>query len=77
MSRMIDGFEEKGLVLRKNDPKDRRRYLIVPTEKAHNQIRALEPSVVQERKLIYTAFSADKIAKLIDYLARFQQLLEW
>lgn len=76
MTRMIDGLEKKGLVERKNDPEDRRRYMIMLTEKARTQMRALEPAIVEERALIHTAFNEDEINQMMEFLARFQRLIE-
>ena len=76
MTRMIDGLEKKQLVIRDNDPNDRRRYLIRLTKKGRAQMTALEPIVIRERAQIQTAFSDEEIATLMDYLGRFQRLLE-
>ncbi len=76
MTRMIDGLEKKGLVVRKNDPEDRRRYMIMLTDKARTQMRALEPVIIEERERIHTAFSDDEISQMMEYLARFQRLIE-
>lgn len=76
MTRMIDGLEKKGLVLRNNDPKDRRRYLIMLTDKGKLQMAALQPIVAREREQINTAFSNEEIMTLMEYLGRFQRLLE-
>lgn len=76
MTRMIDGLEKKGLVVRENDPSDRRRYMIMLTDAGRSQMKALEPIVLKERENIHSAFSESDIEVFMDYLARFQRLLE-
>ena len=61
MTRMIDGLEKKQLVVRDNDPNDRRRYLIKLTSKCRAQMKALEPIVIRERAQIHKAFSEEEI----------------
>ena len=39
-------------------------------------MRALEPVIIEERERIHTAFSDDEISQMMEYLARFQRLIE-
>ena len=74
MTRMIDGLEKKGLVERRNDPEDRRRYLITLLEKGRTLMKEVEPAILAERGRIHAAFKDGELDVFTESLDRFLQL---
>ena len=68
--RLLDKLEKGGYVRRKQDPQDRRAYLLYLTEKAGPLIERLEAISLDLRQEMLGHLSADERDSLIDMLMR-------
>lgn len=65
---VIDRLERAGLARRAQDPDDRRRVLVEPTEKAQRLGARLYGGLAQEAAALFGAYSDDELALLIGFV---------
>lgn len=70
VARQVSSLEEKGFVVRKQDPADRRNLLLYPTEKAKRAMRRI--SAVHEKwtELILEGLTEEERAAAVGYVMR-------
>lgn len=71
VTRGLDVLEKSGLVERRSDPNDRRRYQIFLTQQGEGLLDQLHPAIVEERKVVYaglTKSDLDDFRRIIDRL---------
>ena len=76
MTRILDGLEKKKLIRRQKDPKDRRKYLILLTEKGRSSMNELKKPILNERERLFGEFSQVELAAFLNALNRLQNVLE-
>lgn len=70
MTRMIQLMEKKGLLKRKMNPEDRRRFRLQITPKGEAAVEALEPVIELNRNTALGGFSETEIIQLQSMLER-------
>jgi len=73
MVKLIDRLEERGLVRRERNPRDRRSYALAPTVEGRAAIALLRPSAAQGEALLVTNLRPSEHKRLVGLL---RQLLE-
>lgn len=71
VSRTIRGLEERGLVLREVDAKDRRNTFVKLTDKGENVLRESEQQVSDFTSTVMTNMNQDDLERLLNYLEQF------
>jgi DNA-binding MarR family transcriptional regulator len=67
---LLDGLEERGLVERKRDPKDRRRQMVTMTAAGRRQLAAFRKLVLRVEDEFLAALSAEERQELHELLLR-------
>jgi DNA-binding MarR family transcriptional regulator len=70
ITRILDRMEKKGLIVRKNNPKDRRSYLVFQTENGHGLVTAVSRQFAPLADEIEKGISQDDIRAFKKVLAR-------
>lgn len=68
--RTLNGLEEDGLIVRKENPGDRRSRLIEITEAGARVLAEVQPVLDPTRKAVLKDFSDEEIGTLVDLLSR-------
>ncbi len=63
----IDRLEKNGFVIRKSDPRDRRKVLVEVVQEKTQQVSAYYLPAVQKIYALYTSFSDEELAVLIRF----------
>lgn len=72
---VLDTLERKGLVVRSNDPGDRRRVLVDITPEAQTLLDDLLPRVQQMADAIAATLTDDELATVVSLLGQFRTAL--
>jgi len=67
---VIDRLEKVGYVRRERDPNDRRRVIIQPLSEAAQKISPLFDSMAQAMSKLYSSYSDQEIALILDFATR-------
>ncbi|WP_159943848.1 MULTISPECIES: MarR family winged helix-turn-helix transcriptional regulator [unclassified Nocardiopsis] len=67
---LIDDLEEQGLARRERNPRDRRRYIVTPTEKAERILEEARRSVARAEEEFFAALSEQEVAVLHELSGR-------
>jgi|SRR5581483_2151146 len=70
---LLDSLEERGLIERRRDPKDRRRHLVTVTPSGKQQLARLRKIVAQIEDEFLAPLDADERAQLHELLLRVAQ----
>ena len=70
LSRILDALEQRNLVQRRRDARERRVVRVRPTAKAHRLTAELVPTALAYERAALKGFSDDEVARLKDYLRR-------
>ena len=73
---ILDRMEEKGLVLRRTDPRDGRRKLVTLTEKGQGLLEQTRLAFAEAEAVMRRGFTAQEEAQLQQMLARLKQNLK-
>lgn len=68
VTRIIELLVKKGFLTREMHPTDRRRFLLTPTPKAEEHLKAMRPVTEQNRKSALQGISKEQLAQLHQYL---------
>ena len=68
LSRILDALEQRGLIMRLRDAKDRRRAQLSLSESGHAILRAVSPDSRKVYAMIEDRFGKDRMAALLDLL---------
>ena len=78
MTRILDGLVKNGYVTRNPYPKDRRKYLIMLSEKGRDVTQRILPLLVDHRKFIYDRISPEELQSFDEILTKIERhLSEW
>jgi DNA-binding MarR family transcriptional regulator len=70
VTRIIELLVKKGFLTRAIHPTDRRRFLLMPTPKAEQDLKAMRPITEQNRKTALKGVSEEQLGLLHQYLTR-------
>lgn len=68
---VIKKLEQDGLVVRIEDPEDRRRKIIVLTAKGERKLEALRPAAAEAQKIALSAFTEEETEQFLYLLSKF------
>lgn len=68
---VIKKLEQDGLVVRIEDPEDRRRKIIVLTAKGERKLESLRPAAAKAQELALSAFTEDEAEQFLNLLDKF------
>lgn len=68
---VIKKLESDGLVVRVEDPEDRRRKIIVLTAKGERKLEGLRPAAARSQDIALSAFSPEEAAQFLGLLEKF------
>lgn len=69
VARQLGSLEEKGFVVRKTDPDDKRNLLVYPTEKAKTALKEIDRITEEWKELIQSGLSEEERAAVERYSA--------
>lgn len=69
VARQLGSLEEKGFVVRKTDPDDKRNLLVYPTEKAKDALKEIDRITEEWKELIQSGLSEEERAAVERYSA--------
>jgi DNA-binding MarR family transcriptional regulator len=75
-TRMLDGLERDGIVVRAPSDEDRRKVQVELTEEGLKLVRRKKRQISARRKAVYDSLSPDEREQAVHLLHRFAQLLE-
>ena len=75
ITRHIDSLEKKGLVVRTHDAHDRRRYLILLTDKGRAHMEQAVQLIEQERSRLFASFDKQQISAFKEFVHTVQDRL--
>ncbi|MCY9784462.1 MarR family transcriptional regulator [Nocardiopsis sp. EMB25] len=67
---LIDDLEEQGLVARERNPRDRRRYIVTPTERARRHLDEAREAVSRAEAELFAPLAAEEVRALHDLSGR-------
>ncbi|WP_053384624.1 MarR family winged helix-turn-helix transcriptional regulator [Leucobacter celer] len=67
---IIDGLEERGLVRRETDPRDRRSRVIVPSDEGRRLEREARAAVLAAESELHASFTGEERARFAELLRR-------
>lgn len=73
---VVDRLEQKQMVRRGNDPNDRRRVIIHPLQDREEEAMALFASLRRALEELYSRFSDEELALILDYMKRETEVME-
>jgi len=72
ITRLVDGLQKNGLVVRTRDPNDRRRHLLHLTTAGEALVNEILPHVVEERASIFAGISQTEVDDFLSVLKRIE-----
>jgi DNA-binding MarR family transcriptional regulator len=75
-SRMLDGLERDGIVVRRPSDEDRRKVVVELTEEGLRLVRKKKRKISARRKSVYDSLSPSEREQAVHLLHRFAELLE-
>lgn len=75
LSRILNGFEKKGLIRKENFPTDRRFYFLYLTQKGKEILNDLENKSNQQVQALITSLKEDEQRKLLDAMKHIENAL--
>lgn len=75
ITRLVDGLQKNGLVVRTQDPNDRRRHLLYLTEEGRKLMEELLPKVIEQRQSIFAGIPDFEIERLVSTLGQIESNL--
>ncbi|MEI1277764.1 MarR family transcriptional regulator [Leptospira venezuelensis] len=64
ITRLLDGLEKKGLVVRQDNPDDRRKFTISITKAGKSLLEKTIPFMLEARKIVYKGLKAEDLEVL-------------
>lgn len=64
VTRLLDGLEKKGLLIRMDDPDDRRKFAIVITKAGTTLLDKITPFMLEGRKIVYDGLNSEDLTSL-------------